>query len=131
MSVIEKVSNRELLKEYIDNATDKNVEFLYDLLNMPSYPSKRDMIGFIKKHTPKKTGLQGQEMKGDALDIFVNYDTAYPIDYFRRIEEVYPNINKGNFIFDYSDSTFGELVNINDNFFQTIYQFIKNKYDYE
>ena len=41
-------------------------------------------------------------------------DTAYPVDYLRNIEKIYPDANNGNYIFDYNKNHFGELININN-----------------
>ena len=86
---------KETIIEYLDYLSDEKINLIYDLLNLPDYANKDDLIKF------------------SGVDVGT-YDTAVPIDYIRRIEEIYPNLLKGNFIYDYSTAKFGELININN-----------------
>ena len=101
-------TKKEIVLDHIkDYATDEQIEMLDKLLSLSMYPNKTDIL------------------KLSGYDTNQTYDTAYPIDYYRRIEEIYPNIKDGNFIFDYSRQTFGELVNINNLFTANILKTFK------
>ncbi len=90
----------ELVKELVLNLnyqSEEMVQLLIDISEFKQFANKRDLLKFAVKDESK-----------------MNYDTAYPQPYADSIREIYPNFNKGNFIFDYTEKTFGELVNIND-----------------
>jgi hypothetical protein len=48
-------------------------------------------------------------------------DSAYPCDYAKRIREIYPNFIKGNYCYSYETEMFGEMVNMNDKFFEYLF----------
>ena len=48
-------------------------------------------------------------------------DSAYPNDYANAIREIYPNFKKGNYCYSYVEYTYGEMVNLNDNFVEWIF----------
>lgn len=89
---------KQNLIDNIDQLTDAQINLINSLCNLGTYPNKKDLL------------------KLSNFDVSKSYDTATPIDYMRRILEIYPNIDKGTFIFDYSKNIYGELVNINDLF---------------
>ena len=89
------MTDKEILTRHITYLlTDDQVTFILALLrNQRSLHSLLELSGYDTKQT---------------------FDSAYPVDYFNRIKELYPAIDKGNFIYDYSKKSFGELVNVND-----------------
>lgn len=89
-------TNKKLIIDSLEYASEKQVKFILDILAMGKYSNKQDLMKLSKIEDSGKI------------------DTAYPIDYYRRVEDVYPNINKANLIYDYTNSIYGELVNIND-----------------
>ena len=97
---------REEVMLNVNNMNDEQLSFLLELFNLSRYATKDDVI----------------KLSYDKGEIGT-YDTAYPIDYFRKIEDIYPNIKDGMFIFDYTHATFGELVNVNDKFAKKILNF--------
>lgn len=98
-------TNREFLMAHFEDMDDEQIDFLYKLFSL-KFASKHDILKFCGE--------------GDR-----NYDTAYPIDYFRQIEAIYPNIKDGDFIYDYTeDRISGRLVNIYDIFAKTVLRFI-------
>ncbi len=103
------IRKKEYLIEAIEGMDEKQTDFLIELMSLGRYPNKGDII---------KLAFEEGEMN--------TYDTAYPIDYYRRIEQIYPNISKGSFVFDYTNLTFGELVNINDKFANRIINFFSS-----
>jgi len=52
--------------------------------------------------------------KGDLMQLLPkrNVDTALPIDYVRRIQEIHPNFNPDFHVYDYTKEKFGELLNV-------------------
>ena len=54
-------------------------------------------------------------------------DTGYPYQYSLEIIEIYPNFNKGYNVFDYSvNSIFGEMRNLKNDFFNTVFEKLKD-----
>jgi hypothetical protein len=49
-------------------------------------------------------------------------DSAYPCDYAKAIREIYPNFNQGNYCYSYETNNFGEMVNMNDKFFEWLFK---------
>ena len=88
-------TKKELIIDHLEYCEESKLELIYDLLNLPQYCNKHDLIKFSKA-----------ELK--------TYDTATPIDYYRRVEEIYPEFTEGNMIYDYTIFTFGAFVNINN-----------------
>ena len=98
---------RKLIADNLEYCSDEMIQLINDLIDLPNFPNKHEMLKFA-----------GEE---DGT-----IDSAYPIDYFRKIEEIYPNIAKGNFIFDYRTQKFGELVNVNDLVFNRLMKAINH-----
>ena len=98
MNTKKDATKKEILLDAITNdyLSKDVIELIYDIANISEFPNKRDLLKFA------------------GYDVNKTFDTAYPIDYFRRIEEIYPDVKKGNYIFDYSQNNYGELVNINN-----------------
>ena len=95
-----KSKKKELVEELVETLnyqSEEQIQLLIDIANFRQFANKKDLIKFAVKDESK-----------------MNYDTAYPQPYADSIREIYPNFVKGNFIFDYTEKTFGELVNIND-----------------
>jgi len=80
--------------KYLDYFTDKQIHFIYELSNLPEYSGYRDLM--------KLAEIEG------------TIDTATPIEYYRSIEEIYPNFSSGSMVYDYRTKSFGEMLNIND-----------------
>ena len=95
MNAIEK---RKDLIELINAIDEKSINFLHGFLSLPGRGSdKRELLKFF-----------APDMDGNKVD------TAFPVGYMRRIEEIYPDANNGDYIFDYNKNHFGELININN-----------------
>ena len=93
-------SKKELIEELVETLnyqSEEQIQLLLDIANLPQFTNKKDLLKFAVKDESE-----------------MNYDTAYPQPYANSIREIYPNFRNGNFIFDYTKKTFGELVNIND-----------------
>jgi len=95
---METIEKRKELIELINAIDDNSIDFLHGFLSLPGRGSdKRDLLKFFSP------------------DMDTNkVDTAFPVDYMRRIEEIYPDANNGEYIFDYNRNGFGELININN-----------------
>ena len=99
---------KEYLIEIIEGMNDEQLSKVHSVLNLSRYASKGDIIDVFCK---------------DELN---NYDSAYPIEYFRRIEDIYPDVKEGMYIFDYTnDRTFGRLVNLNNIIVDKIFKFLR------
>ncbi len=92
------MKKKEIL-EYIekDFASEKQIEFIYNLLCLPTFCNKLDLLKLADKNP-----------RG------MNFDTAYPIDLYKAINTIYKDIYNANLIFDYTENNFGTLVNINN-----------------
>lgn len=102
---------KEYLKEYIDILNDDEIEFLYSLFHLSRFDTKKEIINLFD--TDKVIDVK-------------KVDSAYPIDYYRRIEEIYPDAKNGWYIFDYTKETFGSLTNINNLIAKKILCFFSN-----
>lgn len=92
------MTKKELIINYInDDANDKQIEFIYNLVSLPTYCNKLDLL--------KLAGKEKKEM---------NFDSAIPITYYKQLEEQYSNIKLSNLIYVYTDNWQGKLLNIND-----------------
>ena len=89
---------RKDLTSLINAIDEKSIDFLHGFLSLANKGcNKRELLKFF------------------APDMDTNkVDTAFPVDYMRRIEEIYPDANNGDYIFDYNRNGFGELININN-----------------
>lgn len=91
-----RISKKDLLIAHLDYATDKQLDFVNELLSMAQFPNKEALL------------------KLGGFDVSKTYDSATPIEYYRKIQELYPNFTKGNMIYDYSENSFGKMLNVND-----------------
>jgi len=92
------MTKTELITSYLEEqATDKEIDFIYNLLALNKFSSKHDLLE-----------LAGKQSKN------MDFDTAFPIDLYRHIEVIYKGINGANLIYDYTNNKFGELININN-----------------
>ena len=95
---MEAIEKRKELIELINAIDENSINFLHGFLSMKNKGcDKRELLKFFAPDTD-----------GDKVD------TAFPVDYLRRIEEIYPDAKSGNYIFDYNTNHFGELININN-----------------
>jgi len=89
---------RKEIAEFINAIDEKSIDFLHGFLSLANKGcDKRELLKFF-----------APDMDGNKVD------TAFPVDYMRRIEEIYPDANNGEYIFDYNRNGFGELININN-----------------
>ena len=89
---------RKDLTELINAIDDNSIDFLHGIFSMANKGcNKRELLKFFAPDT------DGNKV-----------DTAFPVDYLRRIEEIYPDANNGDYIFDYNKNHFGELINMNN-----------------
>ena len=101
------MQERLILMDYVDNMSDEQVRKVYSVLNLSRYASKGDIIDVFCK------------------DDLKSYDSAYPIEYFRQIEDIYPDIKNGMYVFNYpKDKAFG-LVNLNNIIVDKIFKFLR------
>jgi hypothetical protein len=92
------IKMKEIVNETIELLNDEQINFIYDLLTLGTFPSKGDLL----------------ILSGKDREYQRRIDTATPIDYYRRIEDIYPGIKNGNMCYDYNHNTYGEMTNIND-----------------
>ena len=98
--------------EYMNDTQKELIDTLIGFMN--KIPTKHDIIKASNKLLPKDKKV-------------TNYDTAYPIQYYRAIEEIYPNIQNANMIMDYTTNRIsGSILNINDLFMNYIFQSLKS-----
>lgn len=88
-------SKRDEIQKYIGYVSDDKIDLLYDIATLGRYPNKSDLMR-----------IAGVENTG-------KIDTAFPVDYYNRIHEIFPNISQGNLVYDYREGH-GQLVNVND-----------------
>ena len=106
-------NKKERLHSYIEYLEESQLDVLQFIIDIGHKPfNKHEMVKFIQSEEleclePRKAEMQDVER----LD---NYDTAYPINYLREIEAIYPEAVNGNYIYDYSNLSFGRLVNLNN-----------------
>tara|TARA_R110001592_G_scaffold128365_2_gene340433 strand:- start:1088 stop:1417 length:330 start_codon:yes stop_codon:yes gene_type:complete len=98
---------KERITKYLHVLNDKQIELVYDILVMPTYLDKNDLMSLANFDNNGKV------------------DTAYPINYYRQIKDVYPSIDDANLIFDYNENTYGKMVNINDKIVKRILESVK------
>ena len=107
MSTLEELKNDII--DSLEYLSENQLQYISDLLKTKGYTTKTDLL------------------KLSGFDMSKTFDTAYPIDYFRRIEEIFPKIQDGNLIYDYSEKSFGELVNVNDLFVKQYINFLQDR----
>ena len=96
-------TKKELLQSYLDH-----------------YPELNDLfIDIIKVKTGNYNLTDLIKLSGINPG---NVDSAIPVDYQRSIEEIYPDFNTGLNVFDYNDSTFGKMLNLNNLITKTIFK---------
>ena len=105
-------TKRNYLNEYINLMDQKDISFLYELFHIYKHNTKDSLVKLFDTEKTIDTNKT---------------DSAYPIDYYRNIQNIYPNIDKGLYIYNYTDNTFGSLYNVNNliankvlNFFSSI-----------
>ena len=86
----------EEINAHLEYATTEQISFVLGILKMPTYPNKHELMSL------------GSVTETNGID------TATPIDYIRRIEDIHPNVTDGNLVYDYRTKPFGELKNVND-----------------
>lgn len=99
-------TKKEALKSLIERMNDEQVDFLYSLLSTGKYITKGDLVKLF-------TNKDWQKI-----------DSAYPVDYFRRIENIYPDLKNGRYVFDYNSNFNGELVNLNNHVADKLLEFL-------
>jgi hypothetical protein len=112
-TVTVKSKTREKLIRHLqepDLISDEKVDLIYALLSM---------------HTPSKNDL----LRISGFDLNKSFDTATPIDYIRKIEEIYPDYSNGWYINDYSDDRiWGKITNIYNLFAKHIIKTLSHGY---
>lgn len=99
MGTIIDISKRDMLIAHLKYATDNEIDFISDLLNLERYPNKFDLF----------------KLAGKDREYYSKVDSATPIDYYRKIAELYPGFTNGNMCYDYNEpNTHGAMLNIND-----------------
>ena len=100
---------RKMILSYVERMDDEQVEFLHGLLRVGRLFSKDDLLRLF------------------APGIDVNrIDSSFPVDYLRKIEGIYPDASKGNYVYDYNGNYMGELVNINNIIAEKVLDFFGN-----
>ena len=80
----------------------------------------KDSQEFKKLEALAKLLTKGMVSKGDLMEIVYDpedrrkVDSAYPLELGRAIEENYTNFHDGQYVYDYSRHSWGELRNVND-----------------
>lgn len=87
-------TNKKLIIDSLEYASEKQVKFILDILGMNRYSNKKDLMNLA--------------------EITGTIDTAIPLDYSNRIKDIYPNFLKGNNVYDYRNNSYGSMLNIND-----------------
>ena len=94
-------SKRDEIRKYLGYVSDERIDLLYAIATMSRYCNKEDLL--------KLANVSDEDRR--------QIDTAFPHEYYERIREIYPNIDKGNLCYDYrggNEFSFGKMVNIND-----------------
>ena len=100
---------RKMILAYVARMEDEQVDFLHGLFQVGSFFSKDDLL---------KLFAPGMDVN--------KIDSSFPIDYLRKIENIYPDAKNGNYIYDYDGNYFGELVNINNIIARKVLDFFGN-----
>jgi hypothetical protein len=96
--------NKEQLIQHIEMMSDKQIQFLGDLLNFANYPDFQLLI--------KISGVTEVQKR--------KIDSAYPCDYGKAIREIYPDFDKGRNVYDYNENHFGSMLNLNNRVVENI-----------
>mgnify|MGYP003638364546 FL=1 len=93
-------SKRDEIQKYLGYVSDEKIDLLYEIATMSRYCNKEDLL--------KLANVSDEDRR--------KIDTAFPHEYYERIREIYPNIDKGNLCYDYREgnNSHGQMVNVND-----------------
>ena len=92
------MNKKQLINNYInESANDKEINFIYEVLSLPHYCTKLDLLKLANKNKNRMT-----------------FDTAFPIGLYNEIKPMYNDIDNSNLIYDYTNKNYGELININN-----------------
>jgi len=86
---------REFLISIIENMDEEEIDFLDNLFNLENIISTRELLNIFAPELDQN-----------------KIDTAYPVEYAKRIREIYPDFDNGYIIYDYNKNMFGEMKNI-------------------
>jgi hypothetical protein len=97
-------------------------ELLNSYLNQ--YPELTELfLSIIQVKTGHYTFDSLCEIAGFNKDQRNKIDSAYPVDYARSIEQIYPDFNNGLNCFNYNDNkTFGDMFNMNNAIVKNIFK---------
>jgi hypothetical protein len=91
-------TKKELINDYL-NYSEEFTDLLVELIRIKEgHYTKKDILQFV--------GYSEDEVR--------KTDSAFPIDYFRNIQYLYPDINNAYLIMDYTRGFCGELKNVNN-----------------
>lgn len=85
--------------------TPEQAKYIYEILSLA-----QDRLFGNKNHLLKLSGI---EKDG-------KIDTAIPIDYVRKVEELNPGFNPQYHVYDYRTATFGQFLNVAETFVQKL-----------
>jgi hypothetical protein len=100
---------RKMILSFVARMDDEQVDFLHGLFQVGRFFSKDDLL---------KLFIPGVDVN--------RIDSSFPVDYLRRIKEIYPDASKGNYVYDYNNNYMGELVNINNIIAEKVLDFFGN-----
>lgn len=104
-------NKKERLHSYIEYLEESQLDVLQFIIDIGNKPfNKHKMVKFIQSARLECS----EQTKIGQIERLDNYDTSYPINYLREIEAIYPEAVNGNYIYDYSNLSFGRLVNLNN-----------------
>lgn len=102
------MDSRKFIGHVVSNLSDKQADKLAALLSFAQHPvSTTDLLHWADVDTYK-------------------IDTAYPVDYAREIEKIYPNSKNARYVYDYRTQWNGALLNVNDVFSAALLSFVKS-----
>lgn len=100
---------REMIMAYVAQMSDEQIDFLHGLFQLGGLFSKDDLLKLF------------------APEVNVNkIDSSFPVDYLRRIENIYRDAKNGNYVYDYNETYHGSLVNINNIIAEKVLDFFGN-----
>jgi|LNFM01.1.fsa_nt_gb hypothetical protein len=100
------MENKESLKGYIDNLSNEQVELLTSIV-----------CGNINKRLMMQTVYTPEQLN--------KVDSAYPCGFQNEIIKVIGGENCPNFVYDYNQNNFGQLVNIDRQFISKLNTFFQ------
>lgn len=109
MASKEMASKKKWLHTYINELNEEQTEFVYFLFSL------------------NHRGLS----KEDVIKMFADgdigtFDYAYPIGQLEKIRDIYPDIDEGMYIFDYTKGKERGLMNLNNVIAKKIINFFSN-----